>query len=222
MSTTTRRSRHGRDLWLQIPATWGSYLRLLRDRGERAIPKYTYYKGRLTIVSPGPSHEWIKSRLGGLIEDILVGLRIPFRPQGAVTLLKGVKTKTGTEGDECYYLTRFDLIRGKERLVMGQDPAPDLAVEVTATHPLGDTLNVYAGYQVREVCVCNRSEIVFMVLGADGRYAASATSACFPFLSADELTPWIYRDDTHEAEIRHQFRAWVIETLAPRRQPPAP
>ncbi len=222
MSTTAKKPGFGRDAHQQLPASWGTYLRLLRDRGERPFPKYTYFQGRLTIVTPGPAHEAIKSRLGGLIEDILIGLQITFKPYGQVTLLEAADVRTGTEGDECYYLTlsNIERIRGKKRLVMGQDPPPDLAVEVVATHPLGDTLKVYQGFKVPEVWVCKRSEVVFLLLGPDGLYARSPTSACLPFLTADELTPWVYRDDTpDEAVIRHQFRAWVTGTLGPRHRP---
>lgn len=135
-------------------------------------------------MTPGPSHEAIKSRLGGLIEDILIGLQITFKPYGQVTLLEAADVRTGTEGGECYYLNaaNIDMIRRKKRLVMGQDPPPDLAVEVVATHPLGDTLDVYRTFKVPELWVCKRSEVDFLVLGPDGRYAPSATSLCLPFL----------------------------------------
>ena len=119
-----------------------------------------------------------------------------------------------------YYLTNIDLIRGKEHIVMGQDPAPDLVVEVVASHPLGDTIEVYRRFGVREVWVCKRSKLLFLVLGPDGRYAPSSTSACLPFLKADELNLWAYRHDLpNESELRYQFRAWVTETLAPRVRP---
>jgi Uma2 family endonuclease len=217
MSTTTRRMYA--DPWQQIPATWATYQRLLRDRGERNRPKYTYLNRRLTIVSPGAPHETLKKRVAGLIEDICVGLRVPFLAYGETTYLKEEKQRAGTEADESYYLTRLDLVRGKEHLVMGLDPAPDLVVEVVATHPLGDAIEVYRRFGVREVWVCKRAEVLFLVLGPDGRYTRSASSACLPFLQADEFTVWAYRQDLpNESELRYLFRAWVLETLSPRLQ----
>jgi hypothetical protein len=61
----------------------------------------------------------------------------------------------------------------------------------------------------------------FLVLGADGHYAQSATSACLPFIiSADELSPWVYRQDLpDETALRRLFRGWVETTLAPRLHP---
>lgn len=209
----------GDDRWTEVPATWATYLRLLRDRGERGRPKYTYIHRRLTIVSPGLLHEILKNRVDGLIEDICVGLRIPFMAFGETTYKKTRRGRAGTEADESYYLTHIEEMRGKERVVMGEDPAPDIVVEVVFSHPADDSLEVYRRFGVREVWVCGRSELVFLVLGADGRYAASATSACLPFLTSAELTPWAYRQDLpDESEVRFLFRAWVNETLAPRQR----
>ena len=221
MSTIVKR-RTSPDPWLQIPASWATYQRLLRDRGERGRPKYTYYNRWLTIVSPGAPHETLKKRVGGLIDDICVGLRIPFLPFGETTYQKPETPKAGIEPDESYYLTRLDLMRGKERIVMGVDPAPDLMVEIVATNPLGDAIEVYRHFGVREVWVWKRSALVILVLGPDGRYVGSESSACLPFLRADEISRWAYRQDLlDESELRYQFRAWVTETLSPRYRPPA-
>ena len=219
MATTT--TRHVRAPWLQVPATWETYLGLLRDRGERSRPKYTFCDGRLTIVSPGAPHETIKTRVGGLIEEVLIGLRVPSLMFGSTTYLKESEPRAGKEPDESYDRTRLDLVRGKDRIVMGVDPPPDLVVEVVATNPLGDTLEVYRRFEVREVWVCKRSEVAILVLGPDGRYARSPTSAGLPFLQADEITHWAYRQNLpNETELRYAFRVWVAETLAGRARPP--
>jgi Uma2 family endonuclease len=205
------------DDWVQVPATWGVYLRLLQARGERPRPRYTFFNKRLTIVSPGPSHEARKKRVGVLIEDMFLLLKIRYQPYGSETLLKQERSRAGTEGDDCYYLNNIAAVRGKDRFVMGQDPPPDLAVEVVISHPEGDALDAYRTFGVREVWVCKRSEITFLVLGPDGQYAASPTSACLPFLTSEELTPWVFREDLpDEFSVRELFRAWVLETLAPR------
>ena len=219
MATTA--TRHVRDPWLRFPATWKTYLSLLRDRGERNRPRYTFIHGKLTVVSPGASHETLKERVGGIIDDLCIALDVPFLAFGSTTFLKSQKPRSGTEPDKSYYLTRLDLVRGKEQIVMGVDPPPDLVAEIVATHPLGDTLAVYRGFGVREVWVCRRSEAEFFVLGADGRYARSTASSCLPFLTAEDLTHWAYRQDLPDDKaLRSQFRAWVVETLAGRARPP--
>jgi Uma2 family endonuclease len=195
-------------------------LSLLRDRGQRSRPRYTFFNQRLTIAWPDAPHETNKKRLGGLIEDIFVGLRIPFLAFGGTTYLKTAKPRSGTEPDESYYLTNLDRVRGKKRVIMGRDPAQDIVVEVIETNPLGDKLAVYRRFGVREVWVCEQSRIEFFVLRPNGRYARRKTSACLPFLKADELAYWAFREDLpDESALRHEFRAWVTEALAPRHGP---
>ena len=206
------------DVWQQIPASWRTYRRLLRDKGDRASPRYTYIQRRLTIVSPGTPHEVLKKRVGGLIEAMCVALDIDYLGFGSSNYLKYKKGRAGTEPDESYYLTHIGQMFGTERVVIGRDPAPDLIVEVVFSHPADDALEVYRRFGVREVWVCDRSGIVFHILGEDGRYAISPQSVCFPFLSSEELDSWAYREgQTSNTKLLRQFLIWVQETLVPRR-----
>lgn len=218
MSTTAMTATAiGEDQWLQVPATWGAYFRLQRARGDRAKPRYTFVHGRLTIVSPSRTHDYLKRRLGGMLEDILIGLSIPYVPCGSTTLLKTTRPRTGIEPDEGYHLTNLEALLGKEDLVMGVDAPPDLVIEVVISHPVNDALEVYRLLGVREVWVCGRSDVVFLVLGEDGRYSESPTSHWLPFLTPDDLTPWVYREDLpNETVVRRSIRRWVSDVLAPR------
>jgi Uma2 family endonuclease len=206
----------------RFPLSWELYLSLLEARGERSRPRYVLVDGTLTVVSPGTSRERSRARLGGLIEDVLVGLRIKFCPTGGATLLHTLQPRTGAEADGSYYLTNVELARGKKDLLMGVDPAPDLVIEVAVSHLEHDAVEAYRRFGVREVWVYRVDELMFLVLGADGRYTASTTSAVLPFLKADEMADWVCREDVvDESELRHEFRAWVTETLAPRHRPAA-
>src|SRR5262249_37437845 len=113
-----------------IPATWRAYVDLMEARGEKSTPRYTYVDGRMTIVSPGPNHETLACRLAGMIDELLIALRIPFRPTGSVTLWAGrrvgPKRRKAAEADGSYYLRNLAPIRGKKALRMGTDPPPDL------------------------------------------------------------------------------------------------
>lgn len=205
------------DRWVQFPATWDAYQSLCESRGEKSGPRYFYFDGRMTAVSPGVPHEGAGARLGGLIEEILVGLRIKAYPLESVTLWRSSLPRGGAEADKTYYLSNIDRIRGKKKLVMGEDPAPDLVVEIVVSHPPDDALECYRVFGVREVWVVEDDEISFLELGSDSLYKASSTSACFPFLSAHEIALWTFRQDIDdEIELRYQFRAWVLDTLAPR------
>jgi Uma2 family endonuclease len=217
MSTTARAL--GEDQWLQVPATWGAYVRLLRAKGEKSSPKYVYCDGRLTIVSPGFAHESYKHRTSGLIELALTLLGVPFRSSGAMTLKQGKPKKKGVEGDTSYYLTNLHRIRGKKTLKMGVDPPPDLQVEIVVSHPVDDALKAHAAFGVREVWVIEGSELTFLVLSPGGEYEAVPVSHCLPFFSSEELAPWVFREGEDESAVRREFMNWVMTTLVPRFRP---
>jgi Uma2 family endonuclease len=217
MATVT--AAPAQDQWVVIPTTWETYRALLEERGEKCRPKYTYVDGRLTAVSPGHSHEEVRKRIAGMIEDILVGLMIDAHASGQVTLLKDSRSRAGNEADESYYLTNIERVRGKKDLVMGVDPPPDLVVEVVFSNPEDDALEAYRRLGVREVWVCKGAELLFLTASPEGRFERSPVSSVLPFVLADELAEWLYRSEyPSDTRLRHAFRTWVAETLAPRRQ----
>ena len=199
-----------------FPATWEIYTALVALRGDGSRPKYIYVDGRITVVSPSHNHEAVKKRIGWMIEHLLTRMIIDFHPAGSTTLLKSQRPRAGTEADESYYLTNIDRVVGKKDLFMGVDPPPDLVVEVVVSHSAADALEVYRRIGVREVWVYHDGGLEFLVLGADGTYHASPTSALLPPLAAADLAPWVDRlDPKGERQIRRDFRAWVAATLPP-------
>src|SRR5690606_32467302 len=101
---------------------WADYLRLLEVRGDRSVPRLTYLKGTLEIMSPSHTHERIKSFIGRLVDTWCLERGVEFTPFGSWTL-KSKKNERGAEADECY--------------IFGSNPAaksrPDLAIEVIWT-----------------------------------------------------------------------------------------
>src|SRR5437868_5421205 len=90
-----------------LPATWETYLELLKARGERRRPRYIFLDGRLTVVSPGQPHESWSMRLVVLIHEILLGVSIDYHPTRSVTLHRSRRSREGTEADLSYYLTNI-------------------------------------------------------------------------------------------------------------------
>ena len=78
-------------------------------------------------------------------------------------------------------------------------------------------LKVFRRLGVREVWICLCAEGGSSLFSTpDGRYKQASTSHWLPFLKSEELTQWAYRDDLPtDSELRYQFRAWVVEVLAP-------
>ncbi len=215
MATASRKV--DRDRWKVVPATWKQYLRLEAARGERATPRYTYTNGRLTIVSPGPIHERLGERCGDLLKIVFDELEIDSYAVGSVTLKQGEPGRKGAEADRTFYLTNIDKVISKDNITIGDDPPPDLVVQVVVSHPVRDSLLVHAAHGVREVWVLKQKGLTILKLGENGRYAVSATSQFVPALDPSELFQWLMRDDfATDRQLRRAFRTWVIESLVPR------
>lgn len=196
---------------------WEGYGVLLGLRGERRRPKVVYLDGRLTLMSPGYTHERLKTLLRVFIEIALEGLDIRFVGAGSTTLRRK-RRRGGVEGDETYYLRNLAGLRGKRHIDLRVDPPPDLAVEVVVSHGADDAVEVYRRLGVPEVWVCAEAGLTILLLDERGAYAASETSRAVPGLAASEAHSWVVRDDfPDDFEWRQALRRWVVEVLAPRR-----
>jgi Uma2 family endonuclease len=217
----------GPDTALRVPCTWRGYAELMKARGENPAPRYTYIDGRLTAVSPGPEHESAKMRLAEMVLTLLRAGRLRSRFGGSVTLWGGFRVgnedRKGTEPDLCYYVRDTPVLRGKKKLRMGVDPPPHLAVEVAVAHDPADQLAVLHHYHVPEVWLCQAEvvEIRKRLAGPGQAWLTLAWSEQLPFVSAAELTRWVFDPTEDDTDWADQFRAWVEAVVRPR-VPPAP
>jgi Uma2 family endonuclease len=214
MATVTHQVGH--DNWILIETNWAGYQSMLRIRGERCVPRVTYLDGRMTLVSPGFSHEFLRKRLGTFIEEVLDGLGIRYLPAGHTTLRRRAR-RGGVEGDESFYVANAAKIAGKKRLYMSVDPPPDLAIEVVFSHLAEYALEVYRRLGVPEVWVCDAQNLQILLLQGDQTYVLSRQSAVLPRVSAEEAHDWVARPDTGAmTDWKLEVRRWVTEILAPR------
>ena len=168
-------------------------------------------------MSPGAYHERSKCRLSFLLELALVLLEIPFQAYGELTIKEGGPKKKGTEPDSCYYFTNIEKMNCREKIVMGEDPPPDLAIEIVATHPVDDALIVHAEFGVKEVWVCENEQLRILTLGDDQQYQVTLSSGLLPFVNLAEFSFWTYRTDLpNEFSVRREFMNWVNNDLAKR------
>ena len=56
---------------------WNGYSQLLLARGERCRPKIIYLDRDAFLVSPAYPHEQLADRLGLIVKEIVVALRLP-------------------------------------------------------------------------------------------------------------------------------------------------
>jgi Uma2 family endonuclease len=199
---------------------WKGYSSILRLRGDRPSPRIIYLDGSALLMSPSLPHEHLKERLGRFVSEVATGLRLPFRPVGQTTFRRRAR-RGGLESDHAYYIQNEALVRGKDRIDLRIDPAPDLAIEVVHTHDATAALEVYRRLRVAEVWICDRTELQILLRQKNGRYARSKASAAFPFLEAGEVLDWVQQpQDVSEMEWQNEVRDWVRDVLTLRLQKP--
>ena len=196
--------------------SWSTYEALLADLEQGGI-RLTYDQGRLEIVSPSRQHEHFKRLIGRMIEAMTEELDIPVMSTSSWTLRLELKRR-GLEADESYYVANEPKVRRREDLSLDRDPPPDLAIEVEISSPWIEKAAIYADLGVPEVWRYDGRRLSVELLQADGTYAASPTSAAFPFLPIEKLEAFLdRRADTDETTWIRQFRVWVREELADQR-----
>src|SRR5207248_8848460 len=143
----------------------------------------TYDEGRLEIMTLSPQHEILKKFIGRLIEQLTLELDIPIKSLGSTTIARK-DLERGLEPDECYYIGRERLVRGRMKISFRKDPPPDLAVEVDVSRSSVSRQRVYAALGVPEMWRYD-GELHVLHLQANGEYVERERSLSFPFLPID-------------------------------------
>src|SRR5262249_9991265 len=133
---------------------------------------------------------------------------------GGSTTFKRKDLKRGLEPDECYWIAHEQEVRGKKKIDLARDPPPDLAIEIDISRSSLDRASIYVALGVPEIWRFEGRTLRVYVRQASGRYRTTKTSAAFPFLPVQRLTPFLkldpQRDETSQVR---EFVQWL------RRQP---
>jgi Uma2 family endonuclease len=195
---------------------WEGYEMVLQLRGDRSLPKMIYLDGDLFLVSPALTHERLNRRIGFLVDQLILGLRLPCLQSGQTTFRRQGK-RGGVEGDHTYYLANEPRVRGKMQIDLRNDPPPDLAIEVVNTHKADTALKVYRRIGVPEIWVCEEDRFLILVRQKNGRYVEASSGLAFPFLTSAEIGAWMQRPFTGpDVDWMEEVHRWVIEVLVPR------
>ena len=191
--------------------TWGQYA-AFRDDPANDGRKLTYdgpAGGLLEIETPGELHEATTHLLGLLISAFAEERRVALRAEGATTWNRKDLAR-GLEGDQVYYIARFDAVRGRRVSLDDGDPPPDLAVEIDVSNPGVSKLPIYAALGVPEVWVWADGAIAVRRLNDAGDYQVVDRSAALPgfplALAAALLERWT---DAAAFELLAEFRGAV-------------
>jgi Uma2 family endonuclease len=192
--------------------SWDTFERLLADIGDRRKTLFHYINGTLEIMSPLSLHEGSNRFIDDLIRAFSDELEIDLRKLGSL-LMKIPDLKLGAEPDSCYYIQNEPIIRGKEVIIVGQDPAPDLVLEVDITNPSDRRLPIYALLAVPEVWRYDGYSLEFLAL-ENGVYQPIEKSLSFPDLPAAIIVEYVQKRLTlGESGTLREFRKWVRENV---------
>jgi Uma2 family endonuclease len=186
--------------------SWLTYETLLQELSDRRL-RLTYNRGNLEIMAPSPEHELSKEVLGRFVETLAEELEVQIYPLGSTTFKR--YELSGAEPDKCFYIRNISSVRGKRRLNLNEDPAPDLAIEIDVTSSSENRLLVYADLGVTEVWIYNGDTLVVKQL-ENGGYVTSQTSQFFPNVPISEIARFLQQTETMDyLELVKAFRKWV-------------
>jgi Uma2 family endonuclease len=171
--------------------SWNTFENLLTDIGDRRTTLFHYIDSTLEIMSPLSLHEGSNRFIDDLIRAFSDELEIDLRKLGSL-LMKIPDLKIGAEPDSSYYIQNEPIIRGKEIIIVGQDPAPDLVLEVDITNPSDRRLPIYALLAVPEVWRYDGYSLEFLAL-ENGEYQPIEMSLSFPDLPAAIIVEYVQK-----------------------------
>lgn len=186
---------------------WATFLELADGRSG-SVPRMTYDRGVLELMTPRRQHENIGRLIGRMVEAYseVRGIEIT---SCASTTFKRFDLDRAFEPDESYYIAHADVIRPKEEVDLLVDPPPDLVIEVEITASAIAKLAIFAEMRVPEVWRHDGSRLTMLTLTAGG-YAAIESSIALPGLDAATIDAVLARRlEQGETALIKEFREAV-------------
>lgn len=187
--------------------SWETYETLLDELSKSRRLRLTYNRGTLEIIVPSPEHEIYKKTVGRFIETISEELDIRIHPLGSTTYK--YPQLSGAEPDESFYLKNINIIRGKKRIDLQQDPPPDLVVEIDITSGSQNRFQVYVDIGVTEIWRYDGENFSIHIL-QNKQYIETSESLAFPNLPVLEISTFLEQvGEKDYLELVKEFRQWV-------------
>ena len=195
--------------------SWGTYERLLADYLGRRVPRFTYDRGRLEIITTSREHEIRNQTLALVVEVVAEELGIDVWNLGQSTF-KREDIAQGFEPDTCFYFHSRPTIHSTIEFDPATDAPPDLVIEVDVSNSSLNRFPIFAGFVVPEVWRDSGGRVAIWRLEF-GKYVESEVSEVLSPLTGDILTRFLVESVAlGRIEWKRLVRAWVREQLTTR------
>jgi Uma2 family endonuclease len=165
--------------------SWETYEGLLEDHIDRGVPRFTYDRGELEILTPSSEHEIDNRSLALLVELVAVELDIETLNVGSMTCNRR-DLERGFEPDSGFYIQNEARVRGRSEVDLAVDPPPDVTIEIEISRSAIPKLPIYAAIGVPEVWPWDGERVTILVL-RDGDYDERLVSAALPPITSEIL-----------------------------------
>jgi Uma2 family endonuclease len=209
MATTTTTPDVANQQVVLSNVSWETYEMLLEDLAGRSAPRLTYDRGQLEIMSPTPEHERLNRRINLIVDIVAAELDIRVDVLGSTTFRRQ-DIDRGFEPGSCFYVAKADRVRGKKRLDLGKDPAPDLVIEIDITSSSIPKMPIFAHFGVPEVWQYDGSSLRMSKLEGS-EYVSIDRSLAFPIITSRVLEDFLAKSQEWEDHPRlvRFIRDWV-------------
>lgn len=189
--------------------TWQTYENLLADLDEQSGTRLTYDRGVLEIMTLTPEHESLNRYLASLVDLLVDELEMDVHPVGSSTFKREDRAR-GFEPDSSFYFRQAAQMRGKKRIDLTVDPAPELVIEIDISHGSLDKLALFAHFGVEEVWRFDGTTVQLYRL-INSTYQEVERSSIFPNLTAIHIAEFLVQAQVLR---RSELKEWVRRTIA--------
>lgn len=192
--------------------TWNVYENLLIGHRDRSVPRFTYDRGQLEIVSPSAEHEQLKEKVALLVNIVAEEMGINLEGFGSTTFCREDLAR-GFEPDACFYIENLARVRGKKDFDLRLDPPPDLVIEIDIPSSSLDKFSIMAEAGVPEVWRYDTKRgwrILRLQRALPAQYAEQGESGAIPGLTAEAIANLVEESQTLEPLAwTRRVREWV-------------
>ena len=169
--------------------SWETYLHLLADNEERTVPRISYDRGVMELVTPSMPHDEYARTIEAIVRIVTALLNIPIRSSGGTTFRRD-DLERGFEADASFYVQNEERIRGQRDVELMVDPPPDIVLEMEMSRSAMNKLPLFASMGVPEVWRCDGERVHILVLEGES-YRETPRSSAVPVLTGDILTHFL-------------------------------